>query len=240
MEEVDLTPGAINYVDITQEGILGPLDVGGDVGFGMDLIQVRTDRINDAFMVNKLQRVDNKDMTAEEVRARTAENMKILGPTFGRLQGEFLNRLISRVINVLQYFQDEDGNSVIPEPPESLQGRDILQLKFVSPLARAQKNAEIQTIMGTIGIASQWAQIQPQVLDNVDFDEALRRVADLSGSPAGIIKDERKVAALRKQRQEAMAQQQAMAQDQMGATAVKDKATAADKIASAQSTLEGE
>lgn len=236
LEEVDLTPGAVNFIDPSQEGVLEPLDIGGDLGFGVDLIQIKTDRVQDAFMVNKLQRVDQTKMTAEEVRARTQENMKILGPTFGRLQSEFLELLIERVINILQYIMDDEGNPKLPIPPNNVQGK-TLQLKFVSPLAKGQKMGEVQNIMATINIALSWAEANPSILDNIDFDRAITEIADLQGTMAGIIKDKKVVAQMRAQRQQAMMAQQQAQQQEQRASMVKDAGSAAKDVATAENTL---
>jgi hypothetical protein len=65
-------------------------------------------------------------------------------------------------------------------------------------------------------------QVQPELLDNYDFDEITRDVARNDGFPARWLKDMEKIEQLRQARAEAMQRQQEMEQAQMAASAAKD------------------
>ena len=84
-------------------------------------------------------------MTATEVIQRNEEKMRLLGPVLGRLQSELLKPLIDRVFAILL------RNNMLPQAPEFLSGRDI-EIEYVSPLAKAQKSSELQSIMRAIEI----------------------------------------------------------------------------------------
>ena len=235
--DVDLTPGGINYFDAQLDGRIEPIIIGANLPITHDLVTELRDSVRDTFYVTQLQLIDKRDMTAEETRVRTDENMRVLGPTFGRLQSEFMERLVTRVLNILQYILNVDGTPRIPVPPEVIQGKQ-LRLKYMSPLAKAQKFDEYRSITTTVNIAGQWAGIDPSVLDNINFDVALRMTADLDGTPKKLFNDPETIQAIRQNRaqQQQVAQQLQMAEAQ--ADIKRKEADSAKKIAQAQSENE--
>lgn len=238
VKDADLTPGAINPIDPTTEGFLDPLYQVNLSAFPItfQMIQQKQDSIANAFMSSQLNIIDQKKMTAEEVRARMSENMKALGPTFGRLQTEFLEKVISTVYEMLLKQTNMDGTPKIPPMPmASGQG---LKVKYVSPLARAQKSSDLQAISGTVGFASNFVEIKPDVMDNIDIDQAVRKVADYQGVPMEIMRSEREVMQIRQQRQRMIQQQQQMQMQQQQLAAAKDGAKAMKDATEAEANAE--
>jgi len=225
LNEVSLTPGSITYYRAGTRDRIEPLVIGANMPITAQMIQEKRDSIGDAFFATQLQIIDQREMTAEEVRARSQENMRVLGPTFGRLQTEFLEKLIFRVINILSNATDTEGNPKLPIPPASVQGKNF-KLKFVSPLAKAQQISELQSINMTVQSAMGMAQADPSVLDNINFDMVVRKVADLDGAPMDILRTEEEVAAIRQMRQQIQQQQMQMEMAQQGAGVAKDMSQA--------------
>ena len=209
----DMTPGALNYRKKgNRNETAEPLQIGANLPSGYEMLQEKRDTISDAFFATQLQIIDKTEMTATEARVRTQENLKVLGPAFGRLQADFLEKLISRVINLLSTATDGNGQPRLPPPPEEVRGKN-LKLRFVSPLAKAQQQGDLESLSFAITTALEWAQINPTVLDNVDFDMAYRELVDLSGAPRKMLRNPDDIAAEREQR--ANQQQAAQMVEQM-------------------------
>ena len=139
-------------------------------------------------------------MTATEVVQRNEEKMRILGPVLGRLQAEFLEPLIGRSFSILS------RQNALPPVPEFLVGMP-LAIQYVSPLAKAQKLGDLQSVLRTIEILQPFAQIDPSVLDYLDTDGLALHVMDVLGVPARVRKGQEEVQQIREERQQ---QQQAM------------------------------
>jgi len=133
-EGVDITldPGVGVPIDPESNGSIQPIIIGNNLPINFDMVKMYRESIKDAFFINSLHLVDNKNMTAEEVRQRSLENARTIGPTFGRLTSEFANRLIDRVFVILA----EAGK--LDPAPEVIQGKGI-KLRYVSPLAKQMK-----------------------------------------------------------------------------------------------------
>ena len=165
-------------------------------------------------------------ITATEVAERQAEKLTILGPVLERLESELLNPLIDRTFAIMY------RNGLIPEPPQEIQGME-LKVQYVSVLAQAQKMTGITAINQVIQFVMASAQANPNILDTIDWDQAAKEYAEMSGIPAKIMASPEAVMAIRKAKVQAQAkaeQQQdaaVMAQGaEMGAKAAKDASQA--------------
>ncbi|MHA1814787.1 MAG: portal protein, partial [Candidatus Heimdallarchaeaceae archaeon] len=193
------------------------------------------DHIRDGYLMNQLQVINKTEMTALEVRTRMTENMRVLGPTFGRLMTEFMDVLLNRVISILQRSTDRFGLPRIPEAPEEIEGKEFL-LIYTSPLARAQKQSYLQSTMIIVNTAIEWSRSteRPEILDNVNFDEAIKFVADASGDPVGVMRTDDQVQEIRVQRAELQRAQQELQMQQMQMQQVQQGAQIAESAAGAQ------
>ena len=156
------------------------------------------------FYVNQLMLQQGPQMTATEVIQRNEEKMRLLGPVLGRLQSELLKPLIDRCFAIL--FR----KIMFVQAPEFLSGQDV-EIEYVSPLAKAQKSTELQSIMRAIEILGSLANVAP-VFDYVNFDKLVKHVADLVGVPQKILKHQSQVNAERQAKQEQQEQMQQMQQ----------------------------
>ena len=146
-------------------------------------------------------------MTATEVLQRNEEKMRLLGPVLGRLQSEFLQPLISRSFALLL------RNGFLPPAPEQLQGQDI-EIEYVSPLAKAQKLTDLQSMLRGVEVMMQVAEIAP-VMDYLDTDRLVKYLFEVTGIPARVIRSDEEVAQMRRQQQQAAQAQQAQQQEMM-------------------------
>ena len=145
-------------------------------------------------------------MTATEVLQRNEEKMRLLGPVLGRLQSELLQPLISRAFALLL------RSGQLPPAPEELQGQDI-DIEYVSPLAKAQKLTDLQSMLRGFEVMMQVAEIAP-VMDYLDADKLVQYLVEVTGIPARVIRSDEEVARIRRQAQQAQ-QQQAQQQQAM-------------------------
>ena len=180
------------------------------------------------FFADQLELQEGPQMTATEVQVRYELMQRLLGSTLGRLQSEFLTPLVERA------FYAMFRANVLPQPPEIIQqlGGD-LDIEYVGALARSQRVEEVTSIQRLTESMLMLAQVDEQVMDNLDVDEASRTISDRLGVPAGLIRGEKDVQQLRQSRQQQ--QQQAMDQEQAQA-----QLGQAESIANIQQTVNGQ
>ncbi len=198
---VRTVPGGLNFYRSGTRDRIEPLNIGANNPLGLNMEQQRRESIRAVFYVNQLMLQQGPQMTATEVIQRNEEKMRLLGPVLGRLQSELLKPLIDGVFNILL------RNNQLPPAPEFLSGQDI-EIEYVSPLAKAQKSTELQSIMRAIEIMGSLANVAP-VFDYVNFDNLVKHLADIVGVPQKILKSQSQVNAERQQQQ---AQQQEQTQ----------------------------
>jgi len=176
----------------------------------------RRGAIRQAFYVDQLLLGNGPSMTATEVLQRNEEKMRLLGPVLGRLQSELLQPIISRAFALLL------RSGLLPPAPEQLQGQDI-DIEYVSPLAKAQKLTDLQSMLRGFEVMMQVAEIAP-VMDYLDTDRLVQYLVEVTGMPARVIRSEEEVAKVRRQKQEQEAQQAQMQQAMMESEQAKNVA----------------
>jgi len=101
---------------------------------------------------------------------------------------------------------------VLPPPPPALQQLDEIEVSYVGQLAKNQKIQDVTSIQRWLGVASNMASFSPEVLDNIDVDQALQIIGERMAVPSDVMRSEEEVAQLRQQRQEQLEQQQQLEQ----------------------------
>ena len=219
---VRTVPGGLNFYRSGTRDRIEPLNIGANNPLGLNMEQQRRDSIRAVFYVNQLMMQQGPQMTATEVIQRNEEKMRLLGPVLGRLQSELLKPLIDRVFAILL------RNNMLPQAPEFLSGRDI-EIEYVSPLAKAQKSTELQSIMRAVEILGSLANVAP-VFDYVNFDNLVKHLADIVGVPQKILKTQSQVNAERQAQAQQQEQMQSMQQLQQVAKAGGDIAPLAKAL----------
>jgi len=186
-------------------------------------MESRRRTINDAFLVTLFQiLVDSPRMTATEVLQRAQEKGALLAPTVGRQQSETIGPLIEREFSIL------GRQGVLPPVPEALEGQEY-EVEYVSPLSRAMKSEEGVGILRTLEMVQPIAAVDPSVMDNFNFDEITRVLADVNGVPQRILKDAESIANQRNSR----AQQEQLQQVLNAAPQTADAALKVSQISQA-------
>lgn len=194
------TPGSLNYYRSGTRDRLEPLQIGANNSLGLNMEEQRRQAIRQAFYVDQLVLDQGPNMTATEVLSRQETRMRVLGPVMGRLQSELLQPMIDRVFAIMM------RQGAFPEPPEELRGADY-DIELVSPLAKAQKQMELQNTLRGVEVLTQVGQIAP-VMDYLDGDKMVDYLIDVMGLPAQVVRSEEEVAILRRQQAQQAAQQQ--------------------------------
>lgn len=156
-----------------------------------------------ATLVASLRRIDHQ-ITAREADLRTSQDLTEWLPALFRLNEELLDPYIQWM------WQIAEERRELPEMPRSLDQATV-DIEFTSPLARKQRQAEADAIVRTFAVAGEMAKVTPEVVDNLDADAAIRRIAQIEGTPAGMLVPIERVRALRAARAQ---QQQAAARAQ--------------------------
>lgn len=208
---VRTVPGGLNFYRAGTRDRIEPLNIGANNPLGLNMEEQRRNAIRDTFYVNQLMMQNGPQMTATEVVQRNEEKMRLLGPVLGRLQSELLRPLIDRTFAILL------RKKIFRQAPQFLAGQDI-QIEYVSPLAKAQRSSELQSVMRAIEIFGSLSKISP-VFDHIDIDALVSYLADIVGVPAKVLNSQAQVNAIRQKKQQEMMQQQQMQQMQQIAQA---------------------
>ena len=204
---VRMTPAGITVV--RSDTAIKPLQIGSNWQItDLKENQLRT-AIRQAYYSDQLQLQEGPQMTATEVQVRYELMQRLLGPTLGRFQTEFLNPLIERVFGIMMR-----SDALMPRP-EAIEGNNM-DIEYVGPLARSQRMEEAVAVERLYQLAMQVVQVDPTVMDVINHEQAIRMRATLLGVPKTVLRGEDEVAEIREQRAAAQqqAQEQAMAQQQ--------------------------
>lgn len=223
-EELNLAPGGVTSFsaadpnDIPREwATQGRYDV------GLNRAEHKRKTIEDAFHVNLFQMLTNREktMTATEVEELVNEKLIQFTPTFSRMIDEFLSPLLKRVFSILwrngrlgqipEELLVSDGDKVsMLEPKLSFNSRIGLAIKAMQSNVT---NRYVQTIMNL-------SQVDPSVIDKIDFDKVAELSAEAFGVPNDVLRDSDTVEALRARRAEQEQMQQAAMMASEGADAL--------------------
>jgi len=231
MLPVRTTPGGLNFYRSGTRDRIEPLNIGANNPIGEQQLEQRRQAIRAAFYVDQLILGTGPTMTATEVIQRTEEKMRLLGPVLGRLQAELLQPLINRVFNILA------RKRAFKPAPASLRDGDI-DIEYVSPLAKAQRSGDVQSILQMIEFLAPLTQIDQSVLDYLDVDGMAKHIIRVTGTPATVVRGEGEVAQLREQRA-AQAAQQAELQTMQSLATTAGEAAPALRAVEDSPTLQG-
>ena len=219
---IDLSPGAINVYRSMTQGRLEPIQTIGNLPVTLEMLAAKRNIIREAFYVDQLQLANSPQMTATEVMARTDEKLRLMAPMIGRIQSELLGPIIERSFGILYRMSANRGfeNAPFPQPPEVLLERPF-KVMYVSPMERAQRASEANSIMAFVNSVVPLSQIDPSILDNINFDELTRQLHNIQSVPSVILNDRESVAEARNARAKQQEQQMALMQADQAADIAK-------------------
>lgn len=153
-------PGSITYTDgHDMDQLIRPYGNTGNPVLGIEWAERESEKIKRIFHIDKIHAATKAaEMREVEVLSEQEERMRDMVPQLANL-----HIMIARMVElVLHYIQD-----LLPEPPPQLIGQ-ALQIRYMSPLARAQKMMEIANVNRTMTqFIFPLANIDPTVLQKV-------------------------------------------------------------------------
>jgi len=219
---VSTLPGGITWHDELQgQAVVRPLyEIRhgiGEITVDMDRVQ---DRIHRAWYADIFQAIlrhqgESPEKTAAEIAEIASEKFVSLGDVLERLYSELLTPLID--LTFARMLPSGD----VPAPPEEIQGQQ-LKVRFISPLALAQQYQTLQAVDQLLTRATAVASVYPDVVDKVDWDQAMDEVSGILGVPPGVVRSDDQVAEIRSARQQQQAALNMVAAAQPMARAAKD------------------
>jgi hypothetical protein len=224
----DLTraPGKIHILEDLDE-IARLLDSGSSaaaLAAGVKLLEYLQGEVRRIFREDQLELKDSPQMTATEAQIRFDIMLKLLGPTFARLLSECLAPLLLGAYRALYRagrFPEKVPQKVIDKGGE-------LRIAYQGPMARSRRTDEVAAIERLASFVAGHMKLDFRRAALVyDDEEAVRQVAKLLEAPAGVLRTKAKVEELVKAQDAAEARA-------ASASASKDEATAAEKLARAQ------
>lgn len=206
-----IVAGGINFIpDMAGTGMtLSPAyQTSGQIQEVAAEIEQVKQRVNQIFYVNLFLAVTTQDkrMTATEVAKRSAETMAQIGPAVERVELEMLRDCIDRT------FEKCLEVGAIPPPPPALSAQ-MVEIEYLGVLAQAQKMADLAAIEEEAQFMGMLAQLNQEVLDKFDADQAADEYHERKGAPPRIVRSDEQVEKIRAER----AKQQMMQQRQQEA-----------------------
>ena len=233
----DTRPGAKNSSPLGGQNQILPLY---QINFGQALpyvqqeIQNIAQRMDDSLMASVFTSIamDQRppNMTATEYMSRRRESMQQMGPALSAYEPKVLNKVLERT------FAMADRLGLMPDPPEDLGERFILDVQYLGPMSQALRQTGSDTTRQLLEDVAGIAQLNPEVLDKIDLDQAVDELARGIAAPGSVVRSDDDVAAIRQARAEQQAaQQQAMLdleaqKNQIAAMNVRTEGTVAGKM----------
>ena len=209
--DLDLARGGLTVLRSMQD--LAPFESGAkfEVTY-LDMQRLQT-AIDKAFYVDQLQLKESPAMTATEVQVRYEMMQRLLGPTLGRLQTDFLDPVIGRTFAICA------RAGLFPDMPPVVQdNQGQMAIEYLSPMARAQRMDSSRSTQEWLGTLGGMAEFMPDVLHLPDSEEIARGLGRDMNVPAKFIRTKKEVAqriaAEKEQQEKMMASQQAQAEGQ--------------------------
>jgi len=153
-------------------------------------------------------------ITAREIAERHEEKLLMLGPVVERQNDEMLDPLVDITFETMLRY------GVLPTPPPELQGKP-LAVEYISIMAQAMKTVGVASIERFVSFVGQLAGAKPEVLDKVNFDEAVDEYLSTVGAPPKLIYDAKYVEQVRAHRQKQQQAAQLAASGAQAASAAK-------------------
>lgn len=214
----DLTPGGRNVV--SGSGPLGDqfgfLDTRARVDMSQLVLAELRQGIHAIYFTDQLILHEKPNMTATEVMALQEQMQRLLGPTAGRLESEFLNPLVQRCFAVMAR---ANAFKPLPEPLLQLVAGDEadLDIEYEGPLARAQRTIELSAqdrlVNFVLAVTQGKTQFPAPEWDVLKTDKMIRDRAEITGLPSDNLESDEEIERLREERNRA--QQQATQVEQM-------------------------
>lgn len=195
LDAFNMRSNALNYGALAGDGtaLVQPLKTDANIPLGIELMEIEQQEIDDAFLVTVRNMLLNENIkTATQVYEVIQQKGAILAPMAGRMESEDLGPMIQREIEIASR---QTANAwIFEEMPQKLRDAGgLYKIKFTSPLAKAMRTQEAAAVLRTFEAIGQAIQIDPSAAFVLDVPQAVREIAEISGVPAHLLRDEKTV-----------------------------------------------
>jgi hypothetical protein len=161
-------------------------------------------------LLRDLLKIEKSEMTAYEYAEKLRLLYQLLGSIYGRWESEFLAPIWDATFSLMW-----DAGAISPPPAVLFDEGKEVAVEFTSPLALAQKSADVDAIRMTFADIGLIALNDPEkaasLKDNFEDDETVRYLAEKRGMPARLIRNKKLRDEIRAARSEQQMQQAEMA-----------------------------
>ncbi len=200
------SPGALIYgLDSNGKPMAAPMQFNNNLNISLEMQNSIRQIIEKAFLVplfQSLSEVSAGKATAYEIQQRVQQNAMLLAPTSELISSEWLVGNCRRELDIAASY------GYLDDVPDELLYDGSLDIEFESPAVHMQEAGAIGGLMEWMESVMAMAQVQPGVLDVVNFEEAARQIADYKGVSTQIIRTPEEVQQLGAQRAQAEQAQQ--------------------------------
>ncbi len=208
LSDLDLEPAGLTVVRTMDS--MEPYESGAR----FDVSQLQREQLKQSirsiFYVDQLELKESPAMTATEVQTRYELMQRLLGPTLGRLQSDYLDPLVQRTFNIL-YRAGQFGELPAIVSEETNGELDII---YTGPLVRAQRADIAQGVSRWVASLAELGEVAPEILDIPNWDEIGKELGSLEGVPAKLMNSNAIIKKKRKDREAAQARTQQGLEDQ--------------------------
>jgi len=227
-KRLDQQPRALNYAKnpVGNGRAVEPLFDIKNVNPTVELILQKQEAIRKIFFLDKLSVLDDPRATATQILELRAESYRIMGSITSSLQ-QYLESILDRVFDILfnMSYADDGNFTLLPDAPfteipnaiksflkvDPITNQTIfpkIKIEFINPVNQAQRLAKNNSMDVFLMSILNLAQANPNILDNIDFDQVVRFKGDILQIEPKAIKDPNVVKKDRNAKQQQIAQQQ--------------------------------
>jgi len=202
----DMRAGGFTSVDMTgmpgNHAPINPVNL-GTIPDKIAEFSIRVEeRIGQAFYrdILELPSAREGDLTATEINARLDQYMRQAAPVFARIEHNYNAPLVNRVREILTQENQLPERPAIVEDIEEQFNEDLVEFEYESPIKVARDKAEAMKIVEGVQVLGNFANLKPDVLDNLNADELMRKLGVMLDIPQEGFVPQDIVAQIREQR----------------------------------------
>jgi len=192
--EINLQPGGVSFYHNDNEVVRPASVVNFQIQYLLQDIEDVRSRIRAAFFHHifiMIGSLDHTGMTATEIAERRAEKMIVIGSILDRMQDDFIEPFIGTLVKLIASVAQK-GFIPIDVPQSMLE--DSYSVIPISSMYQSRIESDNININKFVSQVSVLAQIKPDVMRRINFDEVVDAIARNSGIDSSMLKTSDEVA----------------------------------------------
>lgn len=194
--KLDTSPGSVMVGRGNPNDTIRELRTTGNLSNAFQWLEFKRQQIRSAFYVDVFQTAVDINITATEAAIRNQERLRNVAPKAAKIQADVLGA----VCEVIMQRKLEMGQLELPAAL-TRSNKDVRAV-FISPILSAQRLEEANSILQYMNDITLMAQVNPDVLDKIDFDRTSDLMAEVRNIPLSIMRGAEEVEKIRKARQQ--------------------------------------